>query len=485
VVVTNECGSVASETVLLSVGTGAQIDVQPTGQTVCEGDLAQFEVEASGGAGVVDTIGSANSSGAGSCLRGNYYSVSSTTTLTRIEHYLNITTSGLLVFFVYEAEVEDGPYTLIADDRVADAGTGPAFYASAPLDVTLQAGNYYIIGTGWPGSHTYYHGGSHPQTTAFGESLKGYSAQYQDPLPLDSPLHSTTLVHHQRLTTTDVALSYQWRKNGEDISGATEPVYTIDAVTTDDAGSYDVLVSTDCGSVTSDPAALTVESPPAITQQPTDQAACIDGPVTFQVTAVGSTPLSYQWRKDGVDIDGATQSSYTIDAVSAEDAGEYDVVVSNPCGSQTSEPATLTVTDVGPSITEHPADQIVCEGDAVVFTVVAEGDGLSYQWRKDDEEIPGATEASYTIDSAALADVGNYDVVVTNPCGSETSEAATLGVAERPPGDLDLDGDVDHADLGILLASWGIDGGGDLDGDDDTDHADLGIFLANWGRTCL
>jgi len=246
-----------------------------------------------------------------------------------------------------------------------------------------------------------------------------------------------------------------------------------------------VVVSTDCGSATSDPASLTVESPPAITQQPTDQAACIDGPVTFQVAAVGSTPLTYQWRKDGGNIDGATQSSYTIDAVAAEDAGEYDVVVSNPCGSQTSEPATLTVTDVGPSITEHPADQIVCEGDAVIFTVVAEGDGLSYQWRKDDEEIPGATESSYTIDSVSLADTGNYDVVVTNPCGSETSEAATLGVAERPAGDLDLDGDVDHADLGIFLASWGIDDGGDLDGDGDTDHADLGIFLANWGRSCL
>jgi len=488
VMVTNTCGSVLSNAAVLTVSAGAQIDVQPCDQAACAGEMVQFEVEASeaGGSGVVNTIGSAGSSGTGAFVRGNYYSVSSTTTLTRIEHYLNITVTGSLVFFVYEAPVDQqNQYTLIAEDRVADSGTGEGFYASGPLNVTLEAGKYYIIGTGWPSSHRYYWGGSHPQTTAFGQSLYGYAGQYQDPLPQIAPYNTSTVVHHQRLTTSNATLSYQWRKDGEDILDATEPVYTIDPVTTDDAGSYDVLVSTDCGSVTSDPAALTVESPPAITQQPTDQAACIDGPVTFQVTAVGSTPLTYQWRKDGEDIDGATQSSYTIDAVSTEDAGEYDVVVSNPCGSQTSEPATLTVTDVGPSITEHPADQIVCEGDAVIFTVVAEGDGLSYQWRKDDEEIPGATESSYTIDSVSLADTGNYDVVVTNPCGSETSEAATLGVAERPAGDLDLDGDVDHADLGILLASWGIDDGGDLDGDGDTDHADLGIFLANWGRTCL
>jgi hypothetical protein len=58
-------------------------------------------------------------------------------------------------------------------------------------------------------------------------------------------------------------------------------------------------------------------------------------------------------------------------------------------------------------------------------------------------------------------------------------------LAEIPlPGDLDGDGDVDQADLGILLADWGCTGGdcpGDADGDGDTDQADLGVLLANWG----
>ncbi len=58
--------------------------------------------------------------------------------------------------------------------------------------------------------------------------------------------------------------------------------------------------------------------------------------------------------------------------------------------------------------------------------------------------------------------------------------------ATEPPGcegDLDGDGDTDQADLGILLAAYGIDGGGDLDGDGDTDQADLGILLAAYGCT--
>ncbi|MCK4872127.1 MAG: hypothetical protein KAS72_05340, partial [Phycisphaerales bacterium] len=49
------------------------------------------------------------------------------------------------------------------------------------------------------------------------------------------------------------------------------------------------------------------------------------------------------------------------------------------------------------------------------------------------------------------------------------------------PGDLDGDGDVDQADLGILLAAYGINDSGDCDGDGDTDQADLGILLANYG----
>jgi hypothetical protein len=55
-----------------------------------------------------------------------------------------------------------------------------------------------------------------------------------------------------------------------------------------------------------------------------------------------------------------------------------------------------------------------------------------------------------------------------------------------PASDLNCDGCVDQADLGILLADWGCasDCAGDLDGDDDTDQADLGILLAHWGEGC-
>jgi len=88
---------------------------------------------------------------------------------------------------------------------------------------------------------------------------------------------------------------------------------------------------------------------PSITVQPQDSGACPGSPVSFSVTASGTPVLSYQWRKDAVDlsdggnISGATTATLTIDPAGAGDDGSYDVVVTNACGSETSDAADLKV----------------------------------------------------------------------------------------------------------------------------------------------
>jgi hypothetical protein len=82
----------------------------------------------------------------------------------------------------------------------------------------------------------------------------------------------------------------------------------------------------------------------------------------------------------------------------------------------------------------------------------------------------------------------DIDLALDSPLGPEWSNVDALEVEQLPPhnicvGDLDGDGDTDQADLGILLASYGVNGGGDLDGDGDTDQADLGILLGDYGCT--
>ncbi|HEV8486215.1 MAG TPA: immunoglobulin domain-containing protein [Blastocatellia bacterium] len=91
---------------------------------------------------------------------------------------------------------------------------------------------------------------------------------------------------------------------------------------------------------------------PSISAQPASATACAGQAVTFSVAADGKAPLSYQWRKNGSNITGASSSSYTIDTIAMSHAASYDVVVSNACGSVTSAPATLTV-DTAPSITSQ------------------------------------------------------------------------------------------------------------------------------------
>ena len=140
-------------------------------------------------------------------------------------------------------------------------------------------------------------------------------------------------------------LSYQWRKNGLDIAGATNASYTTPATTADDNGAlFSVVVTNSAGSVTSNDALLTVRVPPSITKQPVNRIAHVGETATFKVTVSGTTPFRYQWRKNGVEISGATKASYTTPAVTRADNGSlFSVVVRNLAGSVTSDDAILTV----------------------------------------------------------------------------------------------------------------------------------------------
>ncbi len=225
------------------------------------------------------------------------------------------------------------------------------------------------------------------------------------------------------VTATGTGLSYQWRRGGTPISGATSSSYSLAGVSTGDAASYDVVVSGACGNVTSNAASLTVNATTAITAQPTNQPSCVSTPATFSVTATG-VGLSYQWRKGGVPISGATASSFTVPSTVVGDAGSYDVVVTGTCGTQTSNAATLTV-NAATAITTQPTNQTVCASSPVTFSVTATGVGLSYQWRKSGTPINGAINSSLSIAAATAGDAAPYDVVITGTCGSVTSNAAT------------------------------------------------------------
>ena len=172
---------------------------------------------------------------------------------------------------------------------------------------------------------------------------------------------------------------------------------------------------------------------PAITAPPFSQSVIAGYAATFTVTASGTAPLGYQWKKNGSDISGATSSSYRTPATSSADNGAvYSVTVSNSAGTVTSNSATLTVNPapVAPSFTVQPASQSVSAGQSATFTATATGTApLSYQWKKNGNTIAGATASSYTTAATSVADSGAvFTVVVSNSLGSDTSNSATLTV---------------------------------------------------------
>ena len=232
-----------------------------------------------------------------------------------------------------------------------------------------------------------------------------------------------------RAEATGSGLSYQWRKDGLPIAGATEAALQLNAVSATDAGLYDVVVNGSCGSLASRAAALTLHEGLAMILEPESQVACPGAGVSFRVEATGSG-LSYQWRKDGLPIAGATEAALQLNAVSAADAGLYDVVVKGSCEGLTSRAAALTLHD-GLAIILEPESQIVCPGADVSFRVEATGSGLSYQWRKDGLPIAGATEAALQLNAVSAADAGLFDVVVNGSCGSLASRAAALTLHDR------------------------------------------------------
>jgi hypothetical protein len=227
------------------------------------------------------------------------------------------------------------------------------------------------------------------------------------------------------------ALSYQWRKNAANISGATASTYSIASVVAGDAASYDCVVSSGCGSTTSNAAALSILAQTQITSSPTNVSTCTGQQATFSVGATGVS-LAYQWRKGGVPIGGATGSSYSIASVVAGDAGSYDCVVTGACGLATSASATLTVTAAATFVV-HPQGQTVCAGAIVFLNAAATGAGpIAYQWRKNGANIPGATTSSFFVGVTTVASSGTYECVATNGCGATVSNPAVVTVNGAP-----------------------------------------------------
>ena len=247
-------------------------------------------------------------------------------------------------------------------------------------------------------------------------------------------------------------LSFQWRRNGADVLGANTPILRLDQIGDGQAGDYVLHVSNPAGAVQTAPQQLTVvaegstlPTAPAIVTQPVAVRVNAGNTATFAVGAGGSGPLAYQWKRDGVDIPGATAAFYSIAAAAAGDSATYTVVVSNSAGNATSTGAALTVDasvqPQAPVITAQPGAVVVVPGMSALLGVGVQGSGpMSFQWLRDGVPVPGQTQATYAIAAASALDAATYQVRVGNGVGEVTSASVQVILLGAPtivaqPGD--------------------------------------------------
>jgi pectin methylesterase-like acyl-CoA thioesterase len=253
-------------------------------------------------------------------------------------------------------------------------------------------------------------------------------------------------------------LSYRWQKNNADISdgatgngstyaGATTNTLTIQNLQIADAGDYSLVVTNPGGSVTSNPASLTVTTSPlapSISNHPQNATVLSPNAAGFAVVANGTAPLSYVWKKDGnilangptghgSTVSGADTANLAIANTQLSDAGSYQVVGTNSVNSATSNTAILTV-NKAPGITTQPASAIVASGLGHTLSAVF-GPSFptpSYQWEKSADgsswsNVTGGNSTSLAL-TGSLAGSGFYRVTATNSAGSSTSNVVYFGV---------------------------------------------------------
>ena len=272
------------------------------------------------------------------------------------------------------------------------------------------------------------------------------------------------------VATSSTALTYQWRKNGTNIGGATASSISVAAPYSDNGALYSVVVSNTDGSTPSADAVLSVTPlAPTINTQPLSLTVQSGSSATFSVAISGGTgPVTFQWRRNGGDIAGATAANYTIAAASVTDnAAAFTAAVSSPSGTLVTSAATLTVstTPQPPAINTKPLSQTVALGQTATFSVAASSSSaITFQWSRNAVPIAGATAASYTTAPVVVGDeAAQFTVAVTNSAGTTTSSAAVLTISNLPIPVTQLAAGVSHsvalkADGNVW--SWGYTGFG-------------------------
>ena len=183
-------------------------------------------------------------------------------------------------------------------------------------------------------------------------------------------------------------------------------------------------------------------SPFLITTQPQNQNVCLGETANLSLNVMtpnmGST-LTYQWTfngsplTNGGSISGVNSNNLQIANFQVSNVGTYNCIVSPGCNEATSSNVSVSVGTGNVNIIQQPQSTQACQNSAVAFSVVTQGAGVTYQWKKNGVAISGATNATLNLTNVSSSDAGNYTVdIVGGSCGTFSSQVAALTVQALP-----------------------------------------------------
>ena len=336
--VSNATGSTSSSTVALNVtpiSAGPVVSSQPVNRNVEEGATVSFHVTAAGPAPL------------------SYQWHFNGTNLQNAAGVAGATTDSLVLSNVHPAQV--GNYSVVVSNAAGSV-------VSTPASLTVQAlsevvGAPYLDFTVVGNSPWFAQNGAvyEAPTTNGGAYLTVGILPTLTLQPASQSVVAGNAVSFTIATAGTPPIGVQWRLNGTNlangggISGATALTLTVASVEVAHAGNYSAVINNPIGTATSSNAVLTVLLPPTITIQPVGQNVGEGANASFNVTAVGTPTVTYQWRRNGSNmvnggsVSGATTATLTLNSAQPSQAGQYSVVVANAFGTDLSVNAPLSV----------------------------------------------------------------------------------------------------------------------------------------------
>src|SRR5262249_34095205 len=187
--------------------------------------------------------------------------------------------------------------------------------------------------------------------------------------------------------------TYQWTFNGTNLPGATSSSISLTNIGLAQAGDYRVVVGSAALSATSTVARLTV-APVVIRTQLVSQVALLSNRLDLEIDAHGLPPLSYEWRKDGVPLAGSgNDGTFALSSVNFDDAGDYEVLISNSFGTVTSAVAHVSVEARAPFFVLQPSNAVftLSHPFASFHAIAQAGPPPRYQWYFQGSPLSGQT----------------------------------------------------------------------------------------------